>query len=105
MRFGRIAVSVFCLALVAVNGPLGVYRAIADRATPYGWHSRTFWLAAAGANALVGALGICLIFRADRREKREKRRTAGLCVRCGYDLRATPERCPECGTIPEPAKA
>jgi hypothetical protein len=34
-----------------------------------------------------------------RKWKKVSRLTAGQCVRCGYDLRATPGRCPECGLV------
>jgi hypothetical protein len=35
-----------------------------------------------------------------RQFRRRVRRSKGLCVNCGYDVRATPERCPECGSVP-----
>jgi hypothetical protein len=50
------------------------------------------WLALASGMVPTGILVFWLI-------RRRQSKLPGQCATCGYDLRGTPQRCPECGTI------
>jgi hypothetical protein len=63
-----------------MNGFVGEFQAIA---IPY-------WFI-----VLLTAIGPVTVWRHRRRQLR--RRQVGQCPGCGYDLRATPDHCPECG--------
>ena len=56
------------------------------------------------ALACDGAVAILLLYRLIRSLRkwwlRRSFAVAGHCPACGYDLRATPDRCPECGAVP-----
>jgi hypothetical protein len=54
------------------------------------------------AVALVAILPLADVMMIRRRRRRRYRAAEGLCARCGYDLRATPDKCPECGNTPDP---
>jgi hypothetical protein len=51
-----------------------------------------YWLAMLTAAIIPAAFVVA-------RRVRNNRRATGTCLSCGYDLRATPKQCPECGTL------
>ena len=46
---------------------------------------------------ITAILPALMLRRFRRRWLQNRRKQAGKCARCGYDLRATPSLCPECG--------
>jgi hypothetical protein len=79
--------------LAAISVPLFVAVVFTDQFSRAHWVWEALFLADGIAEAIV-----VIPFR--RQIDRDQRLKRGLCPQCGYDLRATPERCPECGTIP-----
>jgi hypothetical protein len=61
------------------------------------WYAVPLWLVAL-ISGVWPVWSIALSIRRMRRRRRAARE--GCCKSCGYDLRATPDRCPECGTTP-----
>ena len=98
------------------------WRVAHDRPTPWGvsWSPPTFWnrigfglaywrdvedgrLSSWGVAVSLPIWVLTVAFAlapAPRLKGLIRRRRPGLCGGCGYDLRATPDRCPECGSEP-----
>jgi hypothetical protein len=77
-----------------VLGRLG-FTALTFRHGTQAWTQMTvpYWC----TTILLVLPSVVLIVRARREAIHRQRLALGLCVSCGYDLRASAQRCPECG--------
>jgi len=80
---------------------IGMTPLLADRTVRFERRFDPESLLASTPDWLLIPLAAALPFVLSRLHARARSRASrGLCVKCGYDLRATPQRCPECGTVP-----
>jgi hypothetical protein len=115
----RLSLLLSAMALAAITVfPRGIERVVHDGS--FGWQDGEGWgvagigiyefhayqgpvvilaLPRAMFNLLlcVGVIALALVLLA---RKLGNKPAPGHCSHCGYDLRATPEKCPECGHVP-----
>jgi hypothetical protein len=84
-------------------GPAAGFEVVVDAwaftadSPPRGWRQRALTFPLCVPALLFAAAPV---WYGRRRLRAARVRTRGLCPACGYDLCATPERCPECGLVP-----
>jgi hypothetical protein len=69
----------------------------ARRVDEDGWTDRLLAMPLWALCLLLAAVPAVRSIRWLRGRRRDRRTRGGLCPTCGYDLRATPRQCPECG--------
>src|SRR5690349_18645473 len=90
MGIGWLLLSLFCL--------------VAIRRWPGSLFARVIGFVTVASIIYCWAYVVWRFFSAVREERADKlkatRSARGLCLECGYDLRASNGLCPECGTVP-----
>jgi hypothetical protein len=86
---------------------VGLCRVAVNRWQPlrqftYAFGGRTMRFVVVPHWTLAAVFAVCPAVRVRRWARRHARVRTGHCRACGYDLRATPERCPECGRTAVP---
>lgn len=71
---------------------------VARKSSTRGYSVIPAWLIAAPYWPFAAVLAATPLGHLVRSLRRQRRRRLGLCLYCGYDVRTTSDRCPECGT-------
>lgn len=93
---GWVVIFVITIADVGIWAYAAINDIVQPNATKYDQEETVLFFVLFGIS-----FGVCIALLIARPKLNEKPKSApGICEVCGYDLRATPDRCPECGTVP-----